>query len=40
MSESRQNIENLVVFIYKNNEYYSYYIPDEIKEIIRKTLNI
>lgn len=40
MSASKQDIENLTVFIYKNSEYYSYYIPDEIKEIIEKNLKI
>ena len=40
MSASKQDIENLTVFIYKNSEYYSYYIPDEIKAIIEKNLKI
>ena len=33
-----QDIEMLLVFIYKNGDYYSYYIPTEIKEIIYKLL--
>ena len=36
ISASRQDIENLTVFIYKNGGYYSYYIPDEIKELLKK----
>ena len=40
MSAYRQDIEDLMVFIYKNDGHYSYYIPDEIKEIIKKILKI
>ncbi len=35
-----QDIESHYVFIYKNNEHYSYYIPTEIKKIIKKILKI
>ncbi len=38
MSAYEQDIESLFVFIYKNGDYYSYYIPTEIKEIIVKLL--
>lgn len=38
MSAYQQDIESLLVFVYKNGEYYSYYIPTEIKEIIDKVL--
>jgi len=38
MSAYEQNIEMLLVFVYKNGNYYSYYIPTEIKEIIHKYL--
>lgn len=33
-----QDIEDLLVFIYSNGDYYSYYIPTEIKKIINKLL--
>ena len=36
MSAYKQDIEMLLVFVYKNGNYYSYYIPTEIKEIIHK----
>ena len=38
MSAYKQDIESLFVFVYDNGEYYSYYIPTEIKEIINKLL--
>lgn len=39
MSAYQQDIESLLVFVYENGDYYSYYIPTEIKEIIHKLLN-
>ena len=38
MSAYEQDIEMLLVFVYKNRDYYSYYIPTEIKAIINKLL--
>ena len=38
MSAYEQDIEMLLVFVYKNGNYYSYYIPTEIKAIIHKHL--
>lgn len=38
MSAYQQDIEALLVFVYNNGDYYSYYIPTEIKEIINKLL--
>ena len=38
MSAYQQDIEALLVFVYDNGKYYSYYIPTEIKEIINKLL--
>ena len=38
MSAYQQDIEALLVFVYNNGDYYSYYIPIEIKEIINKLL--
>lgn len=38
MSSYQQDIEALLVFVYNNGDYYSYYIPTEIKEIINKLL--
>lgn len=38
MSAYEQDIENLIVFVYKNGNHYSYYIPTEIKQIIRNML--
>ena len=38
MSAYEQDIEDLLVFVYDNGEYYSYYIPIEIKTIIKKML--
>lgn len=38
MSAYQEDIEDLLVFIYKNGDYYSYYIPTEIKEIIIRIL--
>lgn len=40
MSAYQQDINDLMVFIYKNGDYYSYYIPIEIKKLIKKILNI
>ena len=38
MSAYGQDIESLFVFIYDNRNYCSYYIPTEIKQIIKKLL--
>ena len=38
MSAYQQDIENFLVFVYENGDYYSYYIPIEIKEIINRLL--
>lgn len=38
MSAYQQDIEGLFVFVYENKNYYSYYIPTEIKEIINKLI--
>ncbi len=38
MSVYEQDIESLLVFVYNNGNYYSYYIPTEIKQIINKLL--
>lgn len=40
MSAYKNDIEGLWVFIYENNGHYSYYIPNEIKKIIKKELNL
>ena len=37
-SAYQSDIESLFVFVYKNGDYYSYYIPTEIKKIIKKLL--
>ena len=38
MSAYEQDIEDLLVFVYDNGEHYSYYIPTEIKTIIKNML--
>lgn len=38
MSAYEQDVEELCVFVYDNGDYYSYYIPTEIKEIINKLM--
>ena len=38
ISALNEDIESLIVFVYKNNNSYSYYIPTEIKQIINKIL--
>lgn len=38
MSAYEQDIEDLLVFVYDSGEHYSYYIPTEIKEIIKNML--
>ena len=38
MSAYEQDIESLLIFVYQNKTHYSYYIPTEIKEIIKNTL--
>ena len=35
-----EEMESLLVFIYDNGNHYSYYIPTEIKQIIKKILKI
>ena len=40
MSAYKSDIEALWVFVYENNGHYSYYIPNEIKKIIKRELNI
>jgi len=40
LSAYQEDIESLWTFVYKNNDHISYYIPDEIKRIIKKELNI
>lgn len=40
MSVYQQDIEALWAFVYKNGDYYSYYIPIEIKKIIKEILNL
>lgn len=40
LSAYQSDIEDFFVFIYENKGYYSYYIPTEIKKIIKKELNI
>ena len=37
-SAYQSDIESLFVFVYKNGDHYSYYIPTEIKKIIKKLL--
>ncbi len=38
MSAYQQDIEDLMVFVYENGDHYSYYIPTEIKKMIKKIL--
>lgn len=38
MSVCEQDIENLFVFVYDNEKHYSYYVPTEIKTIIKNML--
>ena len=40
MSAYQDDIEGLWVFVYENKDHYSYYIPTEIKKIIKKELNL
>ena len=40
MSAYQDDIEALWVFVYEKDNYLSYYIPTEIKKIIKKELNI
>lgn len=40
MSAYQEDIELLWVFVYENGNHYSYYIPTEIKKIIKKELNM
>lgn len=36
----QSDIKDFFVFIYKNDDHYSYYVPDEIKKIIKRELKI
>ncbi len=40
MSAYQDDIEGLWVFVYDNGSHYSYYIPTEIKKIIKKKLSL
>lgn len=40
LSAYQSDIESLMVFVYENGDHYSYYIPSEIKKIIKKLLKI
>ena len=40
MSAYQEDIEGLMVFVYKNGNHYSYYIPIEIKAIINISIKI
>lgn len=40
LSAYQDDIEGLWVFVYENNNHYSYYIPTEIKKIIKKELSL
>ena len=40
LSAYQSDIESLIVFVYENDDYYSYYVPSEIKKIIKKLLKI
>lgn len=40
MSAYQDDIEALWVFVYENGNHCSYYIPEEIKKIIKKELNL
>ena len=40
LSAYQSDIESLMVFVYENGDHYSYYVPAEIKKIIKKLLKI
>ncbi len=40
LSAYQSDIESLMVFVYENGDHYSYYVPSEIKKIIKKLLKI
>ena len=40
LSAYQSDIEHLMVFVYENGDHYSYYVPSEIKKIIKKLLKI
>lgn len=40
LSAYESDIEDLLVFVYENGNHLSYYIPNEIKKIIKKELNL
>lgn len=37
-SAYESDVESLIVFVYQKDDYYTYYIPDEIKKIIKKKI--
>lgn len=39
-SAYESDVESFIVFVCENNGFYSYYIPDEIRKIIKKELKI
>ena len=39
-SAYESDVKDFFVFVYKKGVYYTYYIPDEIRDIIKKYLNI
>lgn len=40
MSAYQQDIESFFAFVYENGDHYSYYIPTEIKNIIKEMLGL
>ena len=40
LSAYQSDIESLMIFVYENGNHYSYYVPSEIKKIIKKLLKI
>ena len=39
-SAYQSDVEDFNVFVYKKDDYYTYYIPNEIRRIIKKELNM
>ena len=39
-SAYESDVESFFVFVYQKDDYYTYYIPDEIRKIIKKELKI
>ena len=35
LSAYQSDIESLMVFVYENGDYYSYYVPSEIKKLLK-----